>query len=471
MSVDSNSEHDEGYRSVAERAGYREGEATEGALAVLQARIADRRSAVSVDADSLRAVQSIQNLEPVAGLTLGAADDVAGGDNAKNPAPRALETVTGHVAAATQGFEDRSGPEPVMPIAVAGTNGAAVDAPQKAVPNGEIKGSARNGGRAADQTQLPDVAEAPVAVPARPEAEPEPVEVGTLVPALAGTHPVTTAPESPSPADDTAPEGESSSRSVAPHHDDSVQDSPEESPARPSEPAPDSQQGARAPASQPMVEAPVVEEHSEAPQTRVQQVTITRGEPIRDAVVTKSEKFQFGDGGTQQVTHVPKVLIRQLRDNLAVMTNDEFAQALPVTSLLAAFVASQLGAAVAPEDSESLSLDANTRTALQAFRGIDGRTGAIERQLAELEKVSRMAEGYSHRALTTLVKYAEKSRLMENALAFLVSDRLDPVRVSGIDALRAPLVGGRYREMRDHLRRQTDQELAQEKLTEGRPRR
>ncbi|MDP9903214.1 hypothetical protein [Arthrobacter bambusae] len=221
--------------------------------------------------------------------------------------------------------------------------------------------------------------------------------------------------------------------------------------------------------SRPTAGKTAVEGRAGAP--RVQQVIIMRGEPIRDAVVTKSEKFQFGDGGTQQVTHVPKVLIRQLRDNLAVMTNDEFAQALPVTSLLAAFVASQLGAAVSPEDSDSLSLDANTRIALQAFRGIDGRTGAIERQLAGLEKVSRMAEGYSHRALTTLVQYAEKSRLMENALAFLVSDRLDPVRVSGIDALRAPLVGGRYREMRDHLRRQTDQELVQEKLTEGRPRR
>lgn len=420
-----------GYRSIAERIGYREGEATERAQSSLEALIAERRKQ--------HAPEPVLEPEPASQAGLFAR---VVSEEAAQPAPGGESVVEQQhviaVAIVDETRRENAGRE--LEADHVGTTS------EQAGLSGEHGGS---GGSASDQGAG---AVAGTAVAAT-------TDMGSQA-HVGGTGVESAASDSSLGGDTSSQNDEQSVGAQEPDEPDSEIPQAE----RETGPVPE-------PTSATSTPVVLVPEDESVAQPRVQQVIVQRGEPLRDAVVNKTLKFQFGDGELKQVKAVPDVLIRQLRDNLAVMTNDDFARDLPVTSLIAAFITSQLGMMLAPGVDDALEPDANTKTALTAFRGIDGRTGAIERQLAELDRVTRMTESYANRTLSTLIRYSEKSRLLENALTFLVSDRFDPVRVSGVDALRAPLTGGRYREMRDHLRRQTDQELAEEKITEGRPRR
>jgi hypothetical protein len=69
-----------------------------------------------------------------------------------------------------------------------------------------------------------------------------------------------------------------------------------------------------------------------------------------------------------------------------------------------------------------------------------------------------------------MLTYAQQTRRQENALAFLVSERISPtMNIQQIPLHTLDLTGGNYRNIRDLLRRQTEKEMADERIQRGRP--
>jgi len=198
-----------------------------------------------------------------------------------------------------------------------------------------------------------------------------------------------------------------------------------------------------------------------------QRVRVRRGDPIKDAQLAKNVGFRFDDGRTKQVAMFPSSLETLLRQDLAEMTNEQFARDVSLPSLLAAFVAAQLGAAA--EKSAFEALDENTRTALTAFRMLDRRTGAIEGRLADLDvRTEDMLEAVKT-TMYMLQRYSEKSRFIENGVTYLVTERLSPSTVASSPIQQAQLIDGKYRQVRDRLAELTDREIRDEKIAKGRP--
>ncbi|HEU5223058.1 MAG TPA: hypothetical protein VFU07_05180 [Candidatus Lumbricidophila sp.] len=211
---------------------------------------------------------------------------------------------------------------------------------------------------------------------------------------------------------------------------------------------------------------PQPEPENEAPAPVAQRIRVGRGEPIVDAVYAK-RGFKFDGSGTVQVKSFPASLEKRLREDLASMTNEQFASDLPISQLLAAFVASEVGALARADELEGL--DENTRTALQAFRMIDHRTGTVEQRLSTLEDTSEQTLKQVEVTMRTLQRYAEQARLLENAVVFLVTERIDPSSFATVAPAQAQLLDGKYRQTRDRLRQLTDAQLRGEHRAEGRP--
>lgn len=210
--------------------------------------------------------------------------------------------------------------------------------------------------------------------------------------------------------------------------------------------------------------ATVVQVEMRAPAERIR---VTGGEPIVDAKFAPKLGFQFDESGTKQVKQFPASLEALLRDDLAEMTNVEFAREVSLPSLVTAFVASQLGAVAT---SEALAgLDENTRTALAAFRMMDRRTGAVEGRLAELDERTEQMLDAMKSTLHVLKKHSEQTRFLENGVTFLVTERLSPSQVVDVPLSQVQMVDGKYRQVRDRLMEQTDREIRDEKIARGRP--
>lgn len=193
-----------------------------------------------------------------------------------------------------------------------------------------------------------------------------------------------------------------------------------------------------------------------------ERVMITRGEPDSDAVYVRQAPH-FDDSGVRHAKKLPRSLVDILRQDLAVMTNQRFAEDLPVSELVTAFIAVQLG--VVTESG----IDDNTVTAMRAFRKSDHRTGVLEEGLNALSHQNKQMEQYLGTILGVLKSSGEKSRLMENALSYLVTERLDPSVSGSMTPEERPIMGGKYRNVRDRLRRETDEEIKSETYQEGRP--
>lgn len=198
-----------------------------------------------------------------------------------------------------------------------------------------------------------------------------------------------------------------------------------------------------------------------------QRLLVRRGDPDSDAAYVRTG-MAFDGSASSQIKEFPSSLEKTLRADLAMMTNESFATKVPLSQLVTAYVASQLGAA---SDEEGMAaLDANTATALRAFRMTDNRTGSIEATLAALSANVEKIQNQSSTMTYLLAKYAEKSRLLENGLTYLITERLYPTPgAANLPAGEVPLMGGKYRKMRDRLRKDTDREIRDEKINTGRP--
>jgi len=192
-----------------------------------------------------------------------------------------------------------------------------------------------------------------------------------------------------------------------------------------------------------------------------QKLLVRRGEPITDAAVVKA-KFAFDESGTKQVTDFPQTLLAILRQDLATMTNEAFADSIPVSALVAAYVAAQLG--VLNDASDQKKLDANTATALSAFRMADYRTGALEEGLSLLKTMtgeldSKMA------SLTLKTKQLDgKVSVVENGVAFMVTERVEPT----LGSKTPDLMSDKNARVRDRLRKLTYDEIRDEIQRSGR---
>lgn len=186
-----------------------------------------------------------------------------------------------------------------------------------------------------------------------------------------------------------------------------------------------------------------------------------QGATVPEASYDNRSKFAFDTGKAGQVKSFPRSLERLLRDRLARAANPDFARDLPISQLITAFAAAQLGVSGSP--------DANTAQALAAFRGSDSRLDSLERKLSDLDALSRVAQERSSQMMDRLREVSRAQRLAENALAFLVVEGYSPT--SGIstqppEQLRA--TGGRYELARKRLRSLTQAQLQQEMDAAGR---
>lgn len=200
----------------------------------------------------------------------------------------------------------------------------------------------------------------------------------------------------------------------------------------------------------------------------VQRVRVGQGAPDLDATYQPKIGFSFGfgDGSTAQVKKFPNELVSRLRADLESVTTPDFARQMDLSGMVTAFVAVQLG--MVPDARAAEATDANTLTAMRAFAQLDRRTAALEATLATVESQVHGTDDRVRGLVGTFTKTVETLRVLENAVTYLVSERLDPSSMVGTLPSEVAVMGGKYATMRDRLRLETSTEIRDEKLRHGR---
>jgi hypothetical protein len=171
--------------------------------------------------------------------------------------------------------------------------------------------------------------------------------------------------------------------------------------------------------------------------------------------------FSTGAGvETLTVTRFPQPFVDRLRQMLAPVIGNEFAQAISAPALLTSFLMATLGV--------DLDVDENTAAAAEAFRTSEPRISAVEDKIdGVLENIDQLA-GAMRLSLTRISETANVADAMEFGLAYLVADRVVGLSTLDTDETNVDVAQKKVLAARQRIRARTKEQRTIEKQQDGR---